>query len=71
LGTIPGTVFTLGDNVYTYGTAAEFRNCYGPTWGKYKDRTPAPTRAIETGSRSFTPVHDPGAALLNIVFQRG
>ena len=39
LGTIPGTVFTLGDNVYTYGTAAEFRNCYDPTWGKYKNRT--------------------------------
>ena len=39
LGTIPGTVYTLGDNVYTYGTAAEFRNCYDPTWGKYKNRT--------------------------------
>lgn len=36
---IPGTVYTLGDNVYTYGTAAEFKNCYGPTWGKFKSRT--------------------------------
>ena len=39
LGRIPGTVFTLGDNAYTYGTAAEFKNCYGPTWGKYRKRT--------------------------------
>jgi hypothetical protein len=39
LGNIPGTVFTLGDNAYTYGTASEFKNCYDPTWGKYKKRT--------------------------------
>src|SRR5918992_5229955 len=39
LGRIPGTVFTLGDNVYPEGTRAQFRDCYGPTWGKYKKRT--------------------------------
>ena len=39
LGTIPGTVFTLGDNVYPNGTAWQFRNCYKPTWGQYKTRT--------------------------------
>jgi acid phosphatase type 7 len=39
LGKIPGTVFTLGDNVYPNGTAWQFRNCYKPTWGKYKRRT--------------------------------
>lgn len=39
LGRIPGTVFTLGDNAYTYGTAADFKNCYDPTWGKYRKRT--------------------------------
>ena len=39
LGNIPGTVFTLGDNVYPDGTARQFRNCYDPTWGKYKRRT--------------------------------
>src|SRR5215210_3153577 len=39
LGNIPGTVLTLGDNAYTYGTAAEFKNCYDPTWGSYKMRT--------------------------------
>jgi hypothetical protein len=39
LGKIPGTVFTLGDNAYQNGTRKQFRNCYGPTWGKYKKRT--------------------------------
>lgn len=40
---IAGTVFTTGDNAYENGTAAEFRDCYGPTWGAFRDRTyPAP-----------------------------
>lgn len=39
LGNIPGTVIALGDNVYPDGDAANFRNCYDPTWGKYKKRT--------------------------------
>jgi alkaline phosphatase len=39
LGNISGTVFTLGDNVYPYGSAANFRDCYDPTWGEYKKRT--------------------------------
>jgi acid phosphatase type 7 len=39
LGRIPGTVFTLGDNVYPEGTRKQFRDCYNPTWGKYKKRT--------------------------------
>lgn len=40
---IQGTVFTAGDNAYFQGTAADFRNCYEPTWGRHKARTrPAP-----------------------------
>jgi hypothetical protein len=40
---IRGTVFTAGDNAYLNGTAKEFANCYGPTWGRFKNRTmPAP-----------------------------
>jgi acid phosphatase type 7 len=39
LGQIGGTVFTLGDNVYPDGTRQQFRDCYDPTWGKYKERT--------------------------------
>ena len=36
---IPGTVFTAGDNAYPNGTADQFRDCYGPTWGRFLDRT--------------------------------
>ena len=32
----PDRVLALGDNVYPDGTAAEFANCYDPTWGQYK-----------------------------------
>ena len=39
LDTVGGTVFTLGDNAYSSGTASEFKNCYGPTWGRFKSRT--------------------------------
>ncbi len=40
---IAGTVFTTGDNVYSSGTAAQFAECYDPTWGRHKARTkPAP-----------------------------
>ena len=43
LDSIAGTVITLGDNVYDSGTASEFTNCYGPSWGRHKSRTrPAP-----------------------------
>lgn len=34
LETLPGTVFTLGDNVYENGTASEFERCYSPSWGR-------------------------------------
>jgi hypothetical protein len=39
VGKIGGTVFTLGDNAYPEGTRAQFRECYDPTWGKFKKRT--------------------------------
>jgi hypothetical protein len=43
IDTVPGTVFTLGDNAYSSGTESEFANCYDPTWGRFKNRTrPAP-----------------------------
>src|SRR5207247_947738 len=36
-------VFTAGDNAYFNGTAAEFANCYGPRWGRFRTRTrPSP-----------------------------
>jgi acid phosphatase type 7 len=36
---IPGTVFAAGDLAYESGTAQEFRDCYGTTWGRFKERT--------------------------------
>jgi hypothetical protein len=38
---IPGTVFTLGDNAYSNGSASDYTNCYGPSWGRpsIKSRT--------------------------------
>jgi hypothetical protein len=40
---IPGAVFTAGDNAYPDGSAAQFRDCYQPTWGRFLARTrPAP-----------------------------
>ena len=48
------TVFTLGDNAYPNGSAADFANCYDPTWGRFKDRT---TPAV--GGHDYT---TPGAS---------
>ncbi len=39
LDEIPGTVFTLGDNVYGGARAEHFRECYGPSWGRHRART--------------------------------
>ena len=36
---LPGIVFTLGDTAYDSGSEAELRDCYGPTWGRFRDRT--------------------------------
>jgi hypothetical protein len=36
---IPGTVFAAGDLAYEKGSADDFKNCYAPTWGRFKDRT--------------------------------
>src|SRR5689334_12376870 len=38
-----GPVFTLDDNAYPSGTAADYANCYDGSWGRVKARTmPAP-----------------------------
>lgn len=37
------TVFTLGDNAYPNGSSTDYRQCYDPSWGRFKDRIhPAP-----------------------------
>ncbi|HEX2530336.1 MAG TPA: metallophosphoesterase [Burkholderiaceae bacterium] len=32
-------VISIGDHTYPTGLTAEFADCYGPTWGRFKDRT--------------------------------
>jgi acid phosphatase type 7 len=36
---MPGIVMTAGDNAYPSGTYGQFRDCYGPTWGRFIERT--------------------------------
>lgn len=39
MDTIPGTVFADGDNAYPDGSSTAYKNCYNPTWGRFKSRT--------------------------------
>ena len=39
LDRIPGTVMAVGDLADPDGTATQFRDCYDPTWGRFRDRT--------------------------------
>lgn len=36
---LSGLVMTAGDNAYQRGKYGEFRDCYGPTWGRFLNRT--------------------------------
>jgi PKD repeat protein len=36
---LPGIVMPLGDNAYLNGSADNYADCYGPSWGRHKDRT--------------------------------
>jgi hypothetical protein len=55
LDTVPGTVFTAGDNAYFSGTAADFKKCYDPTWGRHRARTrPSPgNHEYESGGSAY------------------
>jgi hypothetical protein len=39
LDALPGTIAALGDLAYPDGTASDFSNCYGPSWGRHHSRT--------------------------------
>ena len=58
LDTIPGTVFTAGDNAYPSGTAEQFAKCYDPTWGRQKSRTRPSVGNHEFHSGGATPYFD-------------
>jgi 3',5'-cyclic AMP phosphodiesterase CpdA len=58
LDKLPGNalILALGDLAYMQGTAANFRDCYDPAWGRHMDRTrPVPgNHEYETpGAASF------------------
>jgi 3',5'-cyclic AMP phosphodiesterase CpdA len=38
LDTRPGTVLALGDVAYDQGSPAQFDSCFGPSWGRFRDR---------------------------------
>jgi hypothetical protein len=39
LDVLPGAILALGDLAYRSGSAREFAECYGPSWGRHKART--------------------------------
>jgi Predicted phosphohydrolases len=73
LDSIPGIVFTAGDNVYSRGSAADFANCYAPSWGRHKRRTlPAPgNHDYKTrGARAYFDYFGPNAGKPGAGYQR-
>ncbi|HEU4641499.1 MAG TPA: PKD domain-containing protein [Gemmatimonadaceae bacterium] len=58
LDTIPGTVYTIGDNAYPDGSAAQFANCYDPTWGRHKSRTRPTAGNIDYNTTNATPYYN-------------
>jgi len=60
LDRLPGAVVTLGDNVYSGGSALQFANCYDPTWGRHRART-RPSPAMWSASRRLTTAISSGA----------
>src|SRR5688572_26917618 len=43
LDSIGGYVFAAGDNLHDTSDSASYDDCYGPTWGRFRERTfPAP-----------------------------
>jgi hypothetical protein len=58
LETLPGTIFTLGDNVFPDGSQAAYETCYDPSWGRYKARTYAALGNHEYSTGSPDPSFD-------------
>jgi hypothetical protein len=58
IDSIPGTVLPLGDLAYNDGSKTDFDNCYGPTWGRFKDRTKPTTGNHEYVQKGAGPYFD-------------
>jgi 3',5'-cyclic AMP phosphodiesterase CpdA len=59
LDTLSGTLLALGDLAYMQGSAANFRDCYDPAWGRHIDRTkPVPGNHEYETDRSASGYYD-------------
>jgi acid phosphatase type 7 len=58
LDTLPGTIFTLGDNAFPDGSIDAYTGCYDPSWGRHKARTYAALGNHEYASGSAEPSFD-------------
>jgi acid phosphatase type 7 len=58
LDTLPGTIFTLGDNAFPDGSINAYTGCYDPSWGRHKSRTYAALGNHEYASGSADPSFD-------------
>jgi hypothetical protein len=58
LDRLEGLVATLGDHVYEDGSASQFRDCYGPTWGRHRARTRPSVGEHEYRSAGAAPYFD-------------
>jgi hypothetical protein len=58
LDTLPGTIFTLGDNAFPDGSVDAYNGCYAPSWGRHKDRTYAALGNHEYSSGTPEPTFD-------------
>jgi hypothetical protein len=57
IDSLPGTVLALGDLAYQNGTQSEFRGCYEPTWGRFRDRTKPTPGNHEHNTRGAAPYY--------------
>jgi hypothetical protein len=58
IDSIPGTDFTLGDNVYQDGSAEQYDKCYGPVWGNALGRTMPSAGNHDEKTDGGTPYYD-------------
>jgi hypothetical protein len=58
LDTLPGTIFTLGDNAFPDGDVEAYNGCYAPSWGRHKARTYASLGNHEYRTGSAMPTFD-------------
>ena len=58
IDSLPGTVLPLGDLAYQDGSKSDFDNCYGPTWGRFKNRSRPATGNHEYVQKGAAPYFD-------------